>query len=222
MPGRGGDGAQRESDHQSGHDSRQAAGRQSRPAGNRESRPAGNRESRIVALARPVLEDMGFDLVQAQISGEGRGGQTVLQIMIERADGGLTLDDCAAASRALSAALDVADPLAGAYVLEVGSPGVDRPLVRQRDFERWSGHEVRIELADGLAAPGRDEVVDEAQVAQIGRKRFRGRLLGVEEHGGQVRVRLASDGGEVLLPLDGIRRARLELTDALLQSGRRH
>ena len=108
----------------------------------------------------------------------------------------MTVDDCAQISRSISALLDVADPIAVAYTLEVSSPGIDRPLVRPEDYDRFAGFAARIELS----AP------------QDGRKRFRGRLLGrVDDH-----IRLADEAGEVRLPLAAITRAKLELTDDLL------
>ncbi len=136
---------------------------------------------------------MGFELVQVQMVG-GR-----LQVMIERADGGeLIVDQCADASHAISALLDVADPISSSYVLEVSSPGIDRPLVRRKDFERFSGFEARIEMTKPIA----------------GRRRFRGRLLGID--GEAVKIDVAD--GEVLLPMDLIKRAKLVLTDELIRA----
>src|SRR6184192_2913632 len=137
---------------------------------------------------------MGYRLVRVAVLGAGR---MTLQIMAERRDDApMTVDDCAAISRSVSALLDVADPIASAYTLEVSSPGIDRPLVRPEDYDRFAGFEARIEL---------DEPLD-------GRKRFRGRLLGrAEEY-----VRLIGEAGEVRLPLAAIARAKLILTDDLL------
>ena len=109
----------------------------------------------------PVLEGMGYRLVRIKISGEA--GCTV-QIMAERPDGTMQIEDCEAISRALSPVMDVADPIQRAYRLEISSPGIDRPLVRRSDFERYAGHLVKIEMA----------------IAHEGRKRFRGMLDGVE------------------------------------------
>src|SRR6202046_313129 len=117
--------------------------------------------ARVSAVAGPVLQGMGYRLVRIKISGES--GCTV-QIMAERPDGSMLIDDCEAISRALSPVLDVADPIDRAYRLEISSPGIDRPLVRRSDFERYTGHLVKIEMA----------------VAHQGRKRFRGTLNGVE------------------------------------------
>src|SRR3954453_5209334 len=113
--------------------------------------------ARVSAVAGPVLEGMGYRLVRIRVSGEA--GCTV-QIMAERPDGTMLIDDCEAGSRALSPVLDVADPIERAYRLEISSPGIDRPLVRRSDFERHAGHLVKIEMA----------------VAHQGRKRFRGSL----------------------------------------------
>jgi ribosome maturation factor RimP len=148
----------------------------------------------IVRLIEPSLEEMGYRLVRVLLSGARR---PVLQVMAERGDdAAMTVDDCAAISRRVSALLDVADPIAGAYTLEVSSPGIDRPLVRPEDYDRFAGCEARIELS----------------VPQDGRKRFRGRLLG---RAGDC-VRLAGDGGEARLPLAAIARARLVASDDLL------
>src|ERR1700761_4137714 len=117
--------------------------------------------ARVSAVATPVLQAMGYRLVRIKISGEA--GCTV-QIMAERPDGSMQIEDCEAISKALSPVLDIADPIERAYRLEISSPGIDRPLVRRSDFERYSGHLVKIEMA----------------VARHGRKRFRGTLSGVE------------------------------------------
>src|SRR5436853_5083954 len=114
--------------------------------------------ARVSAVAAPVLQQMGYRLVRIRISGEA--GCTV-QIMAERPDGSMTIDDCEMISRALSPVLDVADPIDRAYRLEISSPGMDRPLVRRSDFERYRGHPVKIEMA----------------VAMAGRRRFRGLLV---------------------------------------------
>ncbi len=117
--------------------------------------------ARVSAVAGPVLQQIGYRLVRIRISGEA--GCTV-QIMAERPDGSMQIEDCEAVSRALSPVLDIADPIDRAYRLEISSPGIDRPLVRRSDFERHAGHLVKIEMA----------------VADHGRKRFRGTLVGVE------------------------------------------
>ena len=102
----------------------------------RETGPA----ARVAGIAEPVLENMGYRLVRVRMFGR------TLQVMAERADGSMSIDDCETVSRALSPVLDVEDPIASAYMLEVSSPGIDRPLVRGEDFERWQGHEVKVEL----------------------------------------------------------------------------
>jgi len=151
---------------------------------------------RIGSIIEPSIADMGYDLVRVLMTGTTR---PVLQIMIERRDRKpMTVDDCEAVSRAVSALLDVQDPIAQAYTLEVTSPGIDRPLTRAADFGRFAGHEVRIEL---------DRPLD-------GRKRFRGRLLGREEDA--VTVQLEGAEETVALPLADIRTAKLVLTDELI------
>lgn len=155
--------------------------------------------ARIAALVEPVLADLGYRLVRVKVS--SRDGGT-LQIMAERPDGTMSIDDCEAASRALSPVLDVEDPISSAYRLELSSPGIDRPLVRLSDFERWAGHEVRVDMA----------------VPVSGRKRFRGVLVGAT--GGEAQVkRLDAPGGEdplAALPVRDIGEAKLVLTDALI------
>lgn len=160
--------------------------------------------ARVSAVAGPVLQGMGYRLVRIKISAEA--GCTV-QIMAERPDGTMQIEDCEAISRALSPVLDIADPIERAYRLEVSSPGIDRPLVRRSDFERYAGHLVKVEMA----------------VAHQGRKRFRGHLTGVEGDA----VRLHRDdirGGEdadVLLVMEDISDARLVLTDELIAESMR-
>jgi ribosome maturation factor RimP len=153
----------------------------------------------LAAIAEPVLADLGFRLVRVRIS--GLSGCTV-QIMAERADGTLTIDDCEAISRALSPVLDVADPFAEAYRLEISSPGIDRPLVRVSDFARSAGHQIKVEMA----------------IATAGRRRFRGMLLGAQGDAAQIRRddAAAGEAAEVLLPIRDMTEARLVLTDALV------
>jgi ribosome maturation factor RimP len=154
--------------------------------------------ARVAAITEPVLHGLGYRLVRARVS--GRDGCTV-QIMAERPDGSFTIDDCEAASRALSPALDVEDPITSAYRLELSSPGIDRPLVRESDFARYTGHEVKIEM----------------DVPVEGRKRFRGELLGAE--GSDARVKVQDPSGIpqiVLLPIGDMSEAKLVLTDALV------
>jgi ribosome maturation factor RimP len=160
--------------------------------------------ARVSAVAGPVLQGMGYRLVRIKISAEA--GCTV-QIMAERPDGSMQLEDCEAISRALSPVLDVADPIERAYRLEISSPGIDRPLVRRSDFARFDGHLVKIEMA----------------VAHQGRKRFRGKLAGVE--GDAVRLHRddigAGEDAAVLLVMEDIAEARLVLTDELIAESMR-
>jgi ribosome maturation factor RimP len=160
--------------------------------------------ARVSAIAAPVLQGMGYRLVRIKISGDA--GCTV-QIMAERPDGSMQIEDCEAISRALSPVLDVADPIERAYRLEISSPGIDRPLVRRSDFERFTGHLVKIEMA----------------VAHQGRKRFRGMLAGVE--GSRVRLHRddtkADEESHVLLPMEEIGEARLVLTEELVAESMR-
>jgi ribosome maturation factor RimP len=163
------------------------------------------RAARVAAIAEPVLAELGYRLVRVRIS--GASGCTV-QIMAERPDGAMAIEDCEAASRALSPVLDASDPIEGAYRLEISSPGIDRPLVRRSDFDRYAGHVAHVEML----AP-----ID-------GRKRFRGELLGTQ--GESVRLAFGEPVGretpEILLPIDDMMEARLVLTDALIaQSLRR-
>ena len=160
--------------------------------------------ARVSAVAGPVLQGMGYRLVRIRISGEA--GCTV-QIMAERPDGSMQIEDCEAVSRALSPVLDIADPIDRAYRLEISSPGIDRPLVRKSDFERYAGHLVKIEMA----------------VPFQGRKRFRGVLDRVEGHEVHLRrddVRAGEDP-DVALVMEDIADARLVLTDELIAESMR-
>jgi len=155
--------------------------------------------ARVAAIVEPVLEGLGFRLVRVRIS--GLSGCTV-QVMAERPDGTMTIEDCETVSRTLSPVLDVEDPIDRAYRLEISSPGIDRPLVRRSDFARFAGHVVKAEMA----------------VAIEGRRRFRGVLVGLD--GEAVRIRRddapVGEPSEVLLPIDELADARLVLTDALI------
>lgn len=153
----------------------------------------------IERLIAPALEAMGYRVVRVAFTG---GRRATLQIMVERGDdGGMTVEDCADVSRTVSALLDVADPIASAYYLEVSSPGIDRPLLRREDYERFAGFEAKVELNE----------------PRDGRRRFRGRLLGLE--GDDVRLDLGAE--KVTLPLAAIARAKLVLTDALITATQR-
>jgi len=161
--------------------------------------------ARVGTIAAPVLEGLGFRLVRVRIS--GADGCTV-QIMAERPDGSMVIEDCEAASRALSPVLDVEDLIDRAYRLEVSSPGIDRPLVRPEDFARWAGHEAKIELVKPLD----------------GRKRFRGTIAGMAAD--EVRLTLppekaAAGAVTVALPFADIGDAKLVLTDALIEASRK-
>ena len=149
---------------------------------------------RIAELVRPTIEAMGYALVRAQVLGRQR---MRVQIMAERADGaGMGIGDCAALSRALSAVIDVADPIAGSYVLEVSSPGIDRPLIRLEDYRRFAGAEARLEFGRLIE----------------GRRRLQGRLIGT----GDDTVRIDVGGVAKEVPFADIQRAKLVLTEELL------
>ena len=153
--------------------------------------PAGE----IERLINPTVEQLGFRVVRVKIFARPR---RTLQVMAERADGSpVVVEDCAAISRAVSALLDAEDPLPGAYDLEVSSTGIDRPLVRLEDFERFKGFEAQVTV----------------EPAVEGRKRFKGRVLGTE--GGRVTMGL-NDGGSIALPFDAIAEAKLVLNDELI------
>ena len=152
---------------------------------------------RIEDIVSPTVVGMGYEVVRVAMS---KGG--TLQIMIEPSDGRpMDVEDCATLSRALSAVLDVEDPIPGAYTLEISSPGIDRPLTREKDWTRWAGHLARVETTEPVE----------------GRRRFKGTLLGLSD--GLVRLKL-EDGTEAAVPLGAISRAKLEITDALLEDHR--
>lgn len=154
----------------------------------------------IVALAEPVIEELGLRLVRVKVSAQSG---TTVQIMADRQNGAISVDDCASISRRLSPLLDAHDPIPGGYTLEVSSPGIDRPLVRPSDFEDWAGFEAKIELK---------EVVD-------GRRRFRGILEGYEDGEARLRIELKDyDEPQVVgLPVALIGEAKLVMTDSLLK-----
>lgn len=149
----------------------------------------------IARLIEPSVEDAGFDLVRVHFL--GGDGQT-LQVMAERKDRKqMTVDDCAEISRMVSALLDVEDPVSGAYSLEVSSPGIERPLVRLGDYDRFAGFEAKIEMARPLS----------------GRRRFRGRLEGTRDETVLISVDDGAGTLTVKVPFGDIRRAALEFTD---------
>jgi len=151
--------------------------------------------SQLEPLIAPVVEAAGYQLVRLRLMG---GKTKTLQIMAERTDGHMDVEDCAALSRALSDFLDQEDPIEGEYNLEVSSPGIDRPLTRIKDFARWAGHEAKIELATPDAN---------------GRKRFRGKLLGLDGKD----VLFQSDGQQLKFTFANIAEAKLVLTDKLIE-----
>lgn len=152
----------------------------------------------VAELIAPSLADMGYEVVRVQFTGNIR---KTLQIMAERVDrAAMTVEDCADISRAVSALLDVEDPIAGQYLLEVSSPGLDRPLTRKEDFVRFVGFEAKLETVMPVE----------------GRKRFKGKILGLTEAG---EIALASDeGGEIAVPFSNFARAKLVLTDELIKA----
>jgi ribosome maturation factor RimP len=160
--------------------------------------------ARVAAIAEPVLSGLGYRLVRVKVS---RIDGCTVQIMAERPDGTMIIDDCETVSRALSPVLDVTDPMDRAYRLEISSPGMDRPLVRRSDFERYAGNRVRIEMA----------------VAVDGRKRFRGMLNGVEGNAARLQREDAADGepADVLLPIDEMADARIVLSKELIANSLR-
>lgn len=150
-------------------------------------------DRRMAEIITPVIEDMGFELVRVRLMG---GKHNTLQIMVERPEGGIEVDECGQISTAVSATLDVEDPISDAYTLEVSSPGVDRPLTRLKDFEAYEGFEARIETTD---------LID-------GRRRFKGILAGVE--GTEVLINI--EEGTIGLEFDWLADAKLILTDELI------
>lgn len=151
--------------------------------------------SELEPVIAPAVEAAGFRLVRLRLLA---GKRRTLQVMAERPDGTMNVDDCALLSRALSEFLDSEDPIEGEFVLEVSSPGIDRPLTRITDYARWAGHEARLELV----APD-----------LTGRKRFRGLLLGLE--GSEIVIEV--DGARMKFPFRAIAEAKLVLTDKLIQ-----
>ncbi len=155
-----------------------------------------SQEDRVQEVITPALESMGYELVRVLLSGDKR---KTLQIMAERVDGdNMTVEDCAAISREISALLDVDDPIREAYSLEVSSPGIDRPLVRLKDFENYAGFDARVDM---------NFLVE-------GRKKFKGKLLGIEDDKVSIRVKDET----YALPFGDIRRAKLLLTQELLDA----
>lgn len=150
-------------------------------------------DRRLAEIVTPVIEGMGFELVRIRLMG---GNTRTLQIMADRPEGGIDVDDCGRISTAVSAVLDVEDPIEDAYTLEVSSPGIDRPLTRLKDFDAWDGYEARLETS---------EMID-------GRKRFKGHLRGTE--GDEVLIEI--EEGTIGLKFDWLADAKLVLTDELI------
>lgn len=150
-------------------------------------------DRRMAEIITPVIEDMGYELVRVRLMG---GKRNTLQIMVERPEGGIEVDECGQVSTAVSATLDVEDPISDSYTLEVSSPGVDRPLTRLKDFEEFEGYEARIETTD---------LID-------GRRRFKGVLAGVED----TEVLINIEEGTIGLEFDWLADAKLILTDELI------
>ena len=151
-------------------------------------------DRRLAEIIAPVVEDLGFELVRVRLIG---GKTKTVQVMAERPDGNIEVDDCAEISTAVSATLDVEDPIVESYTLEVSSPGIDRPLTRLKDFETWSGYEAKLETI---------ELID-------GRRRFKGELAGVE--GDEVLIEVAE--GTIGLRFEWLSDAKLVLTDELIR-----
>jgi ribosome maturation factor RimP len=150
-------------------------------------------DRRLAEIVTPTIEDLGFELVRIRLMG---GNTKTLQIMADRPEGGIDVDDCGRISTAVSAILDVEDPIEEAYNLEVSSPGIDRPLTRLKDFDAWKGYEAKLETS---------EMID-------GRKRFKGQLAGTE--GDEVLIEI--DEGTIGLKFDWLSDAKLVLTDELI------
>jgi len=151
-------------------------------------------DRRLAEIITPVIEDLGYELVRVRLMS---GKETTLQIMADKPDGGIEVDDCAAISTAVSATLDVEDPILDAYTLEVSSPGIDRPLTRLKDFDMFEGYDAKLET---------DELID-------GRRRFKGVLAGVEDD--EVLINVAE--GTIGLKFDWLVEAKLVLTDELIK-----
>ena len=154
-------------------------------------------DRRLADLIGPVIEGLGFELVRIRLMG---GKTRILQIMVDRPDGGIEVDECATCSTAISAVMDVEDPIEDNYILEVSSPGIDRPLTRLKDFDMWVDYEARLETT---------ELID-------GRRRFKGDLAGVE--GDEVLITIEEGGEEVTIGLqfDWLSDAKLILTEELI------
>ncbi|AML50901.1 ribosome maturation factor RimP [Falsihalocynthiibacter arcticus] len=150
-------------------------------------------DRRLAGMIQPVIEDLGYELVRVRLMG---GDEKTLQIMAQKADGSMEVDDCAKVSTEVSATLDVEDPIDGVYALEVSSPGIDRPLTRLKDFDLWNGYEAKLELTDAID----------------GRRRFKGILAGTAD--GEVLITVTE--GTIGLKFEWLADAKLILTDELI------
>ncbi len=148
-------------------------------------------------LIEPTVEALGFELVRVTFGG---GRKPTLQVMAERPDGTMSVEDCAQLSREISVLLDVEDPISGEFLLEVSSPGIDRPLTRRKDFERWLGFEAKVELFDQVD----------------GRRRFKGKLGSLADD----QLTMETDDGPVTVAIGDVSKAKLLMTDALLNATR--
>jgi ribosome maturation factor RimP len=156
-------------------------------------------DRRLAAILAPVIEGMGFELVRVRLMS---GKSKTLQVMADRPEGGIDVDECGEISTAISAALDVEDPIEDAYTLEVSSPGIDRPLTRLKDFDAWAGYDAKLETT---------ELID-------GRRRFRGLLQGTEDSEVLIEVEAEGQGPVTIgLPFDWLSDAKLVLTDDLIR-----
>ncbi|QAX31426.1 ribosome maturation factor RimP [Leisingera sp. NJS204] len=155
-------------------------------------------DRRLAEIIIPVIEDLGYELVRIRLMS---GKATTLQIMADKPDGGIEVDDCAVISNAVSAALDVEDPILDAYALEVSSPGIDRPLTRLKDFDMFEGYEAKLET---------DELVG-------GRRRFKGELAGTEEDEVLINIEDQGENMTIGLKFDWLSDAKLVLTDDLIK-----
>lgn len=151
---------------------------------------------KVAALIEPTIEGLGYELVRVQLFGSPRGDASTLQIMVEAEDGTMTVEACAKISREVSVIMDVEDPISSEYVLEVSSPGLDRPLTRLKDFVNYAGYEAKVEMS---------KTVDD-------RKRFRGKLLGTEEE----LILIDVEGETLKLHFADVHKAKLVMTDELV------
>ena len=151
---------------------------------------------KITVLIEPTIEASGYELVRVQLFSSPRGGPSTLQVMAEASDGTMTVEACAKISREISVILDVDDPINTEYVLEVSSPGMDRPLTRLKDFVNYAGYETKVEMAEAVSQ----------------RRRYRGKLLGVEKE----LILLDVEGELVKLNFTDIQKAKLVMTDDLV------